>query len=328
MPNRGDEFHHFGWNACSSALSPMSGHAFLQPALPDHPGHPLVAHLHRRYPARSARADDRQGDRAGRGDEARPATRARTPCTAGRKASTSARSAAPARTAPKGRRASSSWTARASRSSASWEIDRGPQKLHYDFWWNLPRDYMVSSEWGLPPQFENGIVAEDLLANSYGHRLHFWDLRGRKHCADHRPRRQPPDGAGDAAGARSDARIRLRRRGGRHDQPRRRRSGPGSAKAASSTPGRPPPSRPSRPTRRCCRRCCKGFGAVPPLISDIDLSLDDRFLYVACWGTGELRQYDVTDPMKPEAGRQRAHRRHRAARRSIRAARPSAAARR
>ncbi|MDB5868050.1 MAG: 56kDa selenium binding protein, partial [Polaromonas sp.] len=25
----------------------------------------------------------------------------------------------------------------------------------------------------------------------------------------------------------------------------------------------------------------------------------DRFLYVACWGTGELRQYDVTDPMKP-----------------------------
>ncbi len=38
---------------------------------------------------------------------------------------------------------------------------------------------------------------------------------------------------------------------------------------------------------------------MPPLISDIDLSLDDRYLYVACWGTGELRQYDVTDPMKP-----------------------------
>jgi selenium-binding protein 1 len=44
----------------------------------------------------------------------------------------------------------------------------------------------------------------------------------------------------------------------------------------------------------------KGFGAVPPLVSDIDLSLDDRFLYVACWGTGELRQYDVTDPMQPK----------------------------
>ena len=30
MPNTGDEFHHFGWNACSSALSPLTGHAFLE----------------------------------------------------------------------------------------------------------------------------------------------------------------------------------------------------------------------------------------------------------------------------------------------------------
>jgi selenium-binding protein 1 len=43
----------------------------------------------------------------------------------------------------------------------------------------------------------------------------------------------------------------------------------------------------------------KGFKAVPPLITDINLSVDDRFLYVSCWGTGELRQYDVTDPFNP-----------------------------
>ena len=30
MPNKGDEFHHFGWNACSLASSPLSGHAFLE----------------------------------------------------------------------------------------------------------------------------------------------------------------------------------------------------------------------------------------------------------------------------------------------------------
>jgi selenium-binding protein 1 len=41
------------------------------------------------------------------------------------------------------------------------------------------------------------------------------------------------------------------------------------------------------------------FGAVPPLISDIDLSVDDRWLYVSCWGTGELKQYDVSDPFHP-----------------------------
>jgi selenium-binding protein 1 len=44
----------------------------------------------------------------------------------------------------------------------------------------------------------------------------------------------------------------------------------------------------------------KGFKAVPPLVSDIDLSLDDRFLYVACWGTGDLHQYDVSDPFNPK----------------------------
>ena len=38
----------------------------------------------------------------------------------------------------------------------------------------------------------------------------------------------------------------------------------------------------------------KDFKAVPPLVTDIDLSLDDRFLYVACWGTGEFIQYDVS----------------------------------
>jgi hypothetical protein len=61
-----------------------------------------------------------------------------------------------------------------------YEMDRGKQDKHYDFWWNLPQDYMVSSEWGLPPQFENGIVPEDLLSNKYGHSIHFWDLRARK----------------------------------------------------------------------------------------------------------------------------------------------------
>ncbi|NVK31289.1 MAG: selenium-binding protein, partial [Gammaproteobacteria bacterium] len=44
----------------------------------------------------------------------------------------------------------------------------------------------------------------------------------------------------------------------------------------------------------------KGFEAVPPLVTDIDLSLDDRFLYVACWGMGEMHQYDVSDPMNPK----------------------------
>ena len=46
-------------------------------------------------------------------------------------------------------------------------------------------------------------------------------------------------------------------------------------------------------------RALKPFGAVPPLVTDINLSVDDQFLYVSCWGTGELKQYDVSDPAHP-----------------------------
>jgi selenium-binding protein 1 len=43
----------------------------------------------------------------------------------------------------------------------------------------------------------------------------------------------------------------------------------------------------------------QGFKTVPPLVTDINLSVDDRFLYVSCWGTGEIRQYEVSDPFNP-----------------------------
>ncbi len=41
------------------------------------------------------------------------------------------------------------------------------------------------------------------------------------------------------------------------------------------------------------------FGAVPPLVTGLELSPDDCFLYVSCWGTGELRRYDVSNPFAP-----------------------------
>ena len=44
----------------------------------------------------------------------------------------------------------------------------------------------------------------------------------------------------------------------------------------------------------------QGFKAVAPLVTDINLSVDDRYLYVSCWGTGEFIQYDVTDPFNPK----------------------------
>jgi selenium-binding protein 1 len=38
---------------------------------------------------------------------------------------------------------------------------------------------------------------------------------------------------------------------------------------------------------------------VPGLITDLLLSMDDRFLYFSNWLHGDLRQYDVSDPANP-----------------------------
>ena len=47
------------------------------------------------------------------------------------------------------------------------------------------------------------------------------------------------------------------------------------------------------------------FGDAEPeevggMISDIILSLDDRYLYVNLWRHGDVRQYDITDPENPK----------------------------
>ena len=39
---------------------------------------------------------------------------------------------------------------------------------------------------------------------------------------------------------------------------------------------------------------------VPALISDFVISMDDRFMYVSAWLHGEVRQYDITDPLNPK----------------------------
>lgn len=39
---------------------------------------------------------------------------------------------------------------------------------------------------------------------------------------------------------------------------------------------------------------------MPAIITDILISLDDRFLYVACWVHGDVRQYDISDTSHPK----------------------------
>ena len=298
MPNTGDEFHHFGWNACSSALSPLTGHAFLERRYLIIPGirssriyvidvkEPREAKIHKIIEPEEVFAKT---------GYSRPHTIHCGP--EGIYVSTLGGSGPDGTDGPPGMFIMDCETFEI---LGRYEMDRGTQDKQYDFWWNLPRNYMVSSEWGLPPQFENGIVPEDLLSNKYGHRLHFWDLAARRNvqtidlgenhqmALEVRPAHDPVKEYGfcgvvvDTTNLEGSIWTWWRNDDGRFEAKKTVTIPPQPA-AADDLPD-----------------LLKGFEAVPPLVTDIDLSLDDRFLYVACWGTGEMHQYDVSDPMNPK----------------------------
>jgi selenium-binding protein 1 len=149
---------------------------------------------------------------------------------------------------------------------------------------------------------EDGVNPELLLGGKYGHALHVWDLRTRRHqqvldlgseqqmVLELRPAHNPTETYGFVGVVTSlkdlSASIWLWYREGSNGGSQWKIRKVIEIPAQPADADRLPP-------------LLKGFGAVPPLVTDINLSLDDRFLYVSCWGTGELKQYDVSDPFNP-----------------------------
>ena len=295
MPNAGDELHHFGWNACSSALCPYAPHP----------------HIERRYlitpGLRSSRIyvidtkpDPRQPKIIKVIEPAEVANRAGYSRThtvhCGPDGIYVSALGAPDGGGPGGIFLLDHFSFNV---LGRWEMDRGPQNFAYDFWWHLGQDTMLTSEWGTPNMLENGLNPELLLAGKYGHSMHFWDLRKKRH-------QQAVD-----LGSEQQLVLELRPA---HDPTRAygfvgvvvslkdlsssiwlwtRDNGKWGVKKVIEIPAEPADPELLPPL-------LKGFKAVPPLLTDIDLSLDDRFLYASCWGTGEMRQYDVSEPHNPK----------------------------
>ena len=299
MPYRGDEFHHFGWNACSSALSPFSSHPFAERRYLIIPG----IRSSRIYivdtkpdPARPTIVKIIEPDEVfRRTGYSRPHTVHCGP--EGIYISTLGGGGADGTQGPPGVFIMDCVTFEI---LGRWELDRGPQKLHYDFWWNLPRNYMVTSEWGLPPQFENGVGAGGPSRQQIRPRGSFLGSGGSEERSDDRPRRQSSDGRSRSGppmtrprNTDSSASWSTRPISKGSIWTWRRENGKFTIAKTATIPPEPA-------DKALLPDLLKGFGAAPPFVTDIDLSLDDRFLYVACWGTGELRQYDVSDPMQPK----------------------------
>jgi selenium-binding protein 1 len=184
-----------------------------------------------------------------------------------------------------------------------WELDRGPQQLAYDVWWHLGYDTMVTSTWGTPNMVKDGVNPDLLLGGKYGSKLHIWDLRRRRHVQEIdlgaeqqmvlelRPAHDPTKAYGFVGVVVSLKDLSSSiwvwyREGGDNGR------GTFKVKKVIEIPAEPADPANLPPL-------LQGFKAVAPLVTDINLSLDDKFLYVSCWGTGEFIQYDVTDPFNP-----------------------------
>jgi selenium-binding protein 1 len=298
MPGAGDELHHFGWNACSSCLCPSSPHSHMRRRYLVVPGmrssriHILDTEPDPRHP-RLAKVIE--------ADEVIRKTGYSRPHTA--------------HCGPDGIYVNALGNGEGNgpggifvldpetfEIKGRWERDRGPQYLAYDFWWHLGHDTMITSEWGTPSMVENGVNPELLLAGKYGNALHVWDLHSRKHLQklelgaeqqmvlELRPAHDPTETYGFVGVVTSlkdlSSSIWLWHREGAGN------GGDWRIRKVIEIPAEPAATDDLPPL-------LKDFGAVPPLVSDINLSLDDRFLYVSCFGTGELKQFDVSDPFNP-----------------------------
>jgi selenium-binding protein 1 len=296
FPQGGNELHHFGWNACSSHLC----------------GYAPNPHMERRYlvvpgthSSRIHVVDTKPDPRSPRlvkvieGDEVMAKTGYAAPHTVhcGPDGIYMNALGAPDGNGPGGIFVLDHETFEV---KGAWEKDRGPQHLSYDFWWHLGQDTMITSEWGTPNMVKDGVNGELLLGGKYGNALHVWDLKTRKHlkkldlgaeqqmALELRPAHNPRNAYGFVGVVISLADLSSSIFLWYMD----RDSGEWKTKKVIEIPAEPANAADLPPI-------IAPFGAVPPLVTDINLSVDDRFLYVSCWGTGELRQYDVSDPFNP-----------------------------
>lgn len=167
-----------------------------------------------------------------------------------------------------------------------WENDLNGMKYNYDFWYQPRHNMMVSSEWASPNTFIPGFDLEDVAQGKYGRSIHFWDFEkktveksvdlGEEGMIPLEVRfHHDPDSTHGFVGAALSSNVFHWWKNGSGVEVEKVIDVP-----AIDVEGFPVP--------------------MPSLITDILISMDDRFLYFSNWLHGDLRQYDISDPSKPE----------------------------
>ena len=167
-----------------------------------------------------------------------------------------------------------------------WETDVAGMNFNYDYWYQPRQNVMVSSEWAAPATTRPGFKLEDVKAGKYGHHLHFWDWSQRKIAQsidlgekgliplEVRFHHNPASTHGFVGAALSSVMWHFSKEGDAW-----------KANKVIEVEG----------------QVLKGWDfPVPGLISDLVVSLDDRWLYFSNWLHGDIRQYDISNPAKPK----------------------------
>ncbi|XP_063235757.1 methanethiol oxidase-like [Bacillus rossius redtenbacheri] len=170
-----------------------------------------------------------------------------------------------------------------------WTAGEKKAKFGYDFWYQPYHDIMVSSEWGAPKSFKKGFIPEHTIdKNLYGQSLNFFSWKEKKLVQtidlgedgiaplEVRFLHDPKEAQGYVGCALHSNIFRFYKED----------SGSWAAERVISVPPK------------------QVEGWIAPkmygMVSDILLSLDDRFLYFSNWLHGDVRQYDITDRRRPK----------------------------
>ena len=168
-----------------------------------------------------------------------------------------------------------------------WEHDTTGMKFSYDFWYQPRHNMMVSTEWAAPNTFMPGFDLDDVGNGKYGKQIHFWDFKNRKieKSIDLGPEGLIP----------LEARF--------HHNPDSTHGFVGAALSSNifhwfkDTNGELQIEK----VIDVESIDVEGFPVpMPGLITDILISMDDKYLYFSNWLHGDLRQYDISDPSNPK----------------------------
>ncbi len=171
-----------------------------------------------------------------------------------------------------------------------WEATTEGMHYNYDFWYQPRQNVMVSSEWAAPSTTRPGFKLEDVKAGKYGHHVHFWDWSKRKISKsvdlgekgmiplEVRFHHDPTSTHGFVGAALSSVMWHLHKKDNEWTADK---------------------------VIEVEAQDLKGWDfPVPGLMSDLVVSMDDRWLYFSNWLHGDVRQYDIREPSNPKlAGR-------------------------